>query len=159
MRDGTVELTPLRLDLGAGSLTAQGSVADAFDLQLAMRDVPLRLANTIRPDLGLAGTVNGTARVTGPRDAPDVRFDVTAAGVEGATTRAPAFRRSASRRGADIEPPAQPRCPRQRGRDSRLGPRARFRSAPATSTSPSTCSRFPSRSSTGSPGTADSAAP
>ena len=88
VRNGAVELTPMRLDLGAGSLTAQGSVADAFDLQLAMRDVPLQLANTIRPDLGLAGTVNGTARVTGPRAAPDVRFDVTAAGVEGATTRA-----------------------------------------------------------------------
>ncbi|MFO1209585.1 MAG: translocation/assembly module TamB domain-containing protein, partial [Amaricoccus sp.] len=36
---------------------------------------------------GLAGTVNGTARVTGPRATPDVRFDVAGAGIESAITR------------------------------------------------------------------------
>ena len=53
-----------------------------------MRDLPLDIANTIRPQLGLGGTVNGTARVTGPRDAPDVRFDVRGAGLVSAATRA-----------------------------------------------------------------------
>jgi len=87
VRGGAVELTPLALDVGGGSLTAQGRIADVFDVDLAIRALPLRLANTIRPDLGLAGAVNGTARITGPRDAPDVRFDLAAVGLESAITR------------------------------------------------------------------------
>jgi translocation and assembly module TamB len=84
---GNVELTPLHLDLGTGSVTAEGRIDQAFDVDVALRNVPLALANAIRPDLGLAGTVNGTARVTGPRAAPDIRFDVTANGVASAATR------------------------------------------------------------------------
>lgn len=84
---GAVDLTPLRLDFGSGSLTAQGSMAEAFDIDVAIRAMPLALANAIRPDLQLAGTVDGTARVTGPRAAPDVRFDVAAADVASSVTR------------------------------------------------------------------------
>jgi translocation and assembly module TamB len=87
VRDGAVELTPLSLDFGTGSLTAQGRMAENFDIDVAVRDMPLDLANAVRPDLGLAGRVNGTARVTGPRDAPDVRFNLGAAGVAAAATR------------------------------------------------------------------------
>ncbi len=76
---GTVELTPLRLDVGSGQIEARGSVA--FDIDLAIRDLPLDLANAIQPALGVTGTVNGTARVTGPRDAPDVSFDVSGTGL------------------------------------------------------------------------------
>ncbi len=86
--NGRVALTPLRLDVGAGSLTAQGRLDDAFDIDLALRDLPLAVANAIRPDLALAGTLNGSARVTGTRNAPDVRFDLAAAGVASGLTRA-----------------------------------------------------------------------
>ena len=67
VRGGAVELTPLALDFGTGSLTAQGRIDETFDVDVAIRAMPLALANTIRPDLGLAGTVDGTARITGPR--------------------------------------------------------------------------------------------
>ncbi len=88
IRGGAVELTPLGLDFGGGgNLTAQGRMDERFDLDLAIRNLPLALANAIRPDLGLAGTVNGTARVTGPRATPDVRFDLKAAGIASAITR------------------------------------------------------------------------
>ncbi len=87
MRGGAIELTPLGLDFGGGNLTAKGRMDENFDLDLAISNLPLALANTIRPDLGLAGDINGTARVTGPRDAPDVRFDLKAAGMESAITR------------------------------------------------------------------------
>jgi translocation and assembly module TamB len=85
---GTVELTPTALQVGSGSVTAQGRIADAFDVSLAIRDLPLDIANAVRPDLGLAGRVNGTARVSGPRANPDVRFDLRAAEVASAATRA-----------------------------------------------------------------------
>ncbi|HET9070171.1 MAG TPA: translocation/assembly module TamB domain-containing protein [Amaricoccus sp.] len=84
---GTVELTPLALQVGSGSLTAEGKVAESFDIDVALSNLPLDIANAIRPDLGLGGTVNGTARVTGPRDAPDVRFDLQAAGIVSSITR------------------------------------------------------------------------
>ncbi|MFO1210828.1 MAG: hypothetical protein U1E40_16690, partial [Amaricoccus sp.] len=87
IRGSAVELTPLDLDFGQGNLTAQGKIGDSFDVDLAIRDLPLALANAIQPALGLAGTINGTARVTGPRATPDVRFDVAGAGIESAITR------------------------------------------------------------------------
>ena len=130
VRGGAVELTPLALDFGTGSLTAQGRVDESFDLDLAIRDLPLELANAVRPDLGLAGRVNGTARVTGPRDAPDVRFDLGAAGVASAATRAAglpplALDRHRRHRGR----PPEPRCPRRlRERPRRAARRARCRS-------------------------------
>ncbi len=87
IRDGAVDLTPLRLDFGSGSLTAEGRMDENFDLAVAIKDLPLALANTIRPDLGLAGTINGTAQVTGPRSSPDVRFDVTGTEIASGMTR------------------------------------------------------------------------
>lgn len=84
---GAIELTPLRLDFGTGSLTAEGRVAESFDVDVAIATMPLAIANAIRPDLQLAGTVNGTARLTGPRSAPDVRFDVAATDVASNVTR------------------------------------------------------------------------
>ena len=88
MRGAAIELTPLALDFGSGSLTAQGSIADSFDVDVAIRSMPLALANTIRPDLGLAGTIDGTARITGPRSAPDARFDLTGTGIASSRTQA-----------------------------------------------------------------------
>ena len=84
---GTLELSPLGLDVGRGNLTAQGKVGDSLDVDLTIRDLPLDIANVIRPDLAFAGTVNGSARITGPRSAPDARFQVSAAGVGSAMTR------------------------------------------------------------------------
>lgn len=85
---GTTRLTPLTLDLGSGRLTAQGEIGERFDVDLDIRTLPLSLANTVQPALGLAGTVNGTARVTGPRAAPDVTFDVTGTDIASAVTQA-----------------------------------------------------------------------
>jgi translocation and assembly module TamB len=81
-------LSPLALDLGDGRIEAEGRVADEIDLALAISELPLALANTVQPALGLTGTVDGTARVTGPRDAPDIAFDIAAAGVGSAQAQA-----------------------------------------------------------------------
>ena len=87
VQDGAIDLTPLELSFGTGSLTAKGRIAESFDVDVAIRSMPLALANAIRPDLGLAGTVDGTARITGPRAAPDVRFDLGVAGLASGITR------------------------------------------------------------------------
>ena len=51
--------------------------------------LPLSIANTVRPDLELAGTIDGTARVTGSRERPDVAFNI-----RGDTLRAAALRQA-----------------------------------------------------------------
>ncbi len=84
---GAVELTPLALDLGSGRLTAQGRIAESFDVDLAIEALPLALANTVLPALELGGTVTGSARITGPRAEPDARFDVTGEGIASSQTR------------------------------------------------------------------------
>ncbi|MFT3975335.1 MAG: translocation/assembly module TamB domain-containing protein [Amaricoccus sp.] len=87
VQGGNVMLTPLKLSIGNGSLTAEGKVADTFDVDVALSAVPLAIANTIQPALALAGTVDGRVRITGPRGAPDVTYDLTAADVASAITR------------------------------------------------------------------------
>ncbi len=85
---GAVTLTPLELDFGTGSLSAEGHVAEDIDIRLDIADLPLDLGNAIRPQLELAGVVNGTARVGGTRAAPSVTFDASATGLATAPTRA-----------------------------------------------------------------------
>lgn len=86
--EGAVTLTPLELDFGTGKLSAEGRVAEDIDLRLDIADMPLDIANAIRPQLALAGVVNGTARVGGTRAAPNITFDAGATGLAAAPTRA-----------------------------------------------------------------------
>lgn len=72
------------IDAGSGRVKVNGSVADKLDLSVAISDLPLALANAVKADLGLGGTVNGTARITGTRDQPNIVFDVKARGVTAA---------------------------------------------------------------------------
>jgi translocation and assembly module TamB len=84
---GAVRLTPLALDLAGGRLTAQGEIAEAFDVDVTLERLPLSLANAVAPALGLEGVVGGALRITGPRAAPDARFDLAGEGVASAATR------------------------------------------------------------------------
>jgi translocation and assembly module TamB len=87
VRDGTTTLTPLTLDLGTGQITAQGTIADAFDLAVDLTTVPLDIANAVMPNMGAEGQITGTARVTGPRATPNVTFNVAGSGLGAAATR------------------------------------------------------------------------
>nr|WP_245419602.1 translocation/assembly module TamB domain-containing protein [Phyllobacterium salinisoli] len=80
-------LSDILLDVGGGRISLRGEVADALNLSVAIRDLPLAIANTVRPDLGLGGTVNGTANITGTRAKPDVAFDINARSVTAAQLR------------------------------------------------------------------------
>ena len=73
----TVAVEALTLDVGGGRLTAQGTVAQNVDLAVTMASLPLSIANLVRPDLDLGGTLDGEARVTGPRANPSARFTLT----------------------------------------------------------------------------------
>ena len=67
----------LAIDVAGGRIEADGTVGDRLDLDLAITALPLEIANLVRPDLGLGGRIDGTAQVSGTREAPDVAFQLT----------------------------------------------------------------------------------
>ncbi|WP_297560127.1 translocation/assembly module TamB domain-containing protein [Nitratireductor sp.] len=69
-------LDPLEIDVAGGRIRASGKVANSLDLAVDLANVPLSIANTIQPDLGLGGTLNGKADIKGTRAKPMVTFDV-----------------------------------------------------------------------------------
>lgn len=69
---------------GAGgiSLQAQGSAPVGegdLDMKVAIRELPVALANGFRPELGLAGVLRGDASVAGSIKAPRGTYDLTIA--------------------------------------------------------------------------------
>ncbi|MGH7002814.1 MAG: translocation/assembly module TamB domain-containing protein, partial [Alphaproteobacteria bacterium] len=83
-----VSFDDILLDIGKGKVSIKGAVAESLDLAVTIRQLPLDIANTIKPDLGLGGEINGSARIGGTREKPDVNFDVQARGVTAAAARA-----------------------------------------------------------------------
>jgi translocation and assembly module TamB len=77
----------VRLDVGGGRITATGSAGDALNIALTMEALPLSVANAVAPDLGLAGTLIGTAKITGTALKPNAQFDLTGQGINAAAIR------------------------------------------------------------------------
>ena len=70
----------LLLDVGGGRIGVRGTVAEKLSLAVSIDKSPLAIANAIRPDLALGGTVDGSAAITGTRSAPDIGFDLKGRG-------------------------------------------------------------------------------
>lgn len=81
LNGGVVELKGVAVALGAGRLDVDGTVGDRLDLTARARAVPLSVASIIDPNLGLNGTLDAEARITGIKTAPtgDWRVKVTKA--------------------------------------------------------------------------------
>ena len=77
----------LTLDVGGGRVSATGSIARELDLDITIAQLPLSIANLVRPDLALGGTIDGRAAISGTRDAPQASFDVTGADLTAAALR------------------------------------------------------------------------
>lgn len=82
-----ITIDGLDLAVGGGEVSANGTIADTLDLNVRIASLPLAIANAIKPDLGLGGTVDGTAVVSGTRDNPNIRFDATGSGLRAAALR------------------------------------------------------------------------
>jgi translocation and assembly module TamB len=76
IRGQNITLDSLTLDVGGGRVTAAGRVEDTLALDVAIRALPLAIANTVKPDLRLGGMLDGTARIAGTRARPDISFDI-----------------------------------------------------------------------------------
>lgn len=79
--NGALTLSPTVLDVGEGRLEVSGTSGDTLGLDLLMEVVPLGLVNDIVPGLNVAGTIDGSARISGTPDAPSADFDLRAQGV------------------------------------------------------------------------------
>ncbi len=83
----SVSLDALRFDVGSGSITASGSAGDALNIALDITSLPLSIANAVMPDLGLAGTLDGRATITGTGSDPKVAFEARGAGINAAAIK------------------------------------------------------------------------
>ena len=90
-RDNTVTLETATITNPQGvSVDVAGTVplsGSGLDVRADIRDLPLALANTVAPELGLSGTVSGSATATGSVAQPDVTFDITGRELSAAQVR------------------------------------------------------------------------
>ncbi|MDX8445156.1 translocation/assembly module TamB domain-containing protein [Mesorhizobium captivum] len=85
--NGVTSIEKLALNLGGGSATVSGSAGQTLDLTANLASLPAALANDFVPGLDAAGTLNGTAHVTGASTNPEVQFSAQLAGAETSQTR------------------------------------------------------------------------
>lgn len=84
MKGSDISFGDIVVNTGEGQVKVNGVIGERLDLSVALSNLPLALANTFKPELGLGGTVNGTARVTGTREKPSAAFELAARGVTAA---------------------------------------------------------------------------
>ncbi|MER0238531.1 translocation/assembly module TamB domain-containing protein [Fulvimarina sp. MAC8] len=77
----TLQLTQAQLDVGSGSLTASGTVGETLDLDLALNQLPVGLANGFVDGLGAEGTISGTGTATGSLSDPSAEFSLEGSGI------------------------------------------------------------------------------
>ncbi|MEP9398700.1 translocation/assembly module TamB domain-containing protein [Mesorhizobium sp. KR2-14] len=87
MRGEKISIDDLVLDVGGGRVSARGEIDEKLDLAVSIARLPLAIANAVRPDLALAGTVDGTANIGGTRANPDVRFSLKGNSIAAAALR------------------------------------------------------------------------
>ncbi|AZO13771.1 translocation/assembly module TamB [Mesorhizobium sp. M2A.F.Ca.ET.043.05.1.1] len=85
--NGVTIIEKLALNLGGGSATVSGSAGETLDVTANLANLPLALGNDFVPGLDGAGTLEGTAHVTGPSSNPDIQFNAKVAGAETSQTR------------------------------------------------------------------------
>ncbi|PPD43906.1 MAG: hypothetical protein CTY15_08680 [Methylocystis sp.] len=68
---GAAEFRGVALGLGSGRLDIDGAAGERLDVTAKARGVPLSIASIVDPALGLDGTLEADARITGSKSAPD----------------------------------------------------------------------------------------
>ena len=87
------------------------------NLAVSIKALPLAIANAIRPDLALGGTIDGSAAVTGTRAAPDVAFDLKGRAIAAAALRQAGLRSiNVDAKGTSSAQTAQHQCVRRQPR-------------------------------------------
>ena len=85
--DGGVAVRELTLAIGSGRLTMAGRAGANLDLTLDARALPLAAADIAVPGLGLAGTLDANAKITGAAAQPSGTWSLRVAGLTAPQTR------------------------------------------------------------------------
>jgi translocation and assembly module TamB len=87
LQDGSVTLSNVVIAADQGRVALSGTIGDRLDLAVDIRNLLLQTAEIVMPNLGLAGTVNGSASVTGTASNPTGTYRITLSGLATAQTR------------------------------------------------------------------------
>ncbi|MEM0908893.1 MAG: translocation/assembly module TamB domain-containing protein [Pseudomonadota bacterium] len=74
--------------IGGGEVRASGPIAPRLGVKVDLTNLPLALAASAAPDLGLSGRLAGRVEARGPLTAPEASFDLSAADLSVAQLRA-----------------------------------------------------------------------
>ncbi|HEY6633858.1 MAG TPA: translocation/assembly module TamB domain-containing protein [Rhizobiaceae bacterium] len=85
--NGTTTLANVALDIGGGNVTLSGTAGTNLNLDATLAAVPASLVNNFAPGLDAAGTISGTAKITGAAANPSVGYSLDWRGAQTAQTR------------------------------------------------------------------------
>lgn len=88
VQDGGAAIRGLVLATNGGRLSVDGRAGPRSDLKVTARAVPLSVADLVAPDLGLAGTLDGEAAISGALGAPTGTYRLRLAKVVSTQTKA-----------------------------------------------------------------------
>jgi translocation and assembly module TamB len=72
--DGAATIRDLSIAAEGGRITLSGRAGDTLDLSVGISRLPLSVAEIVQPGLGLSGTADGEATITGSSAAPQGRY-------------------------------------------------------------------------------------
>lgn len=78
---GGVVIDGFSLKTGGGGIDINGSAGEALDLKVAIRSLPLGLADIAVPGTGVSGTLSGDVNVSGPATAPNGAYTLRVSGL------------------------------------------------------------------------------
>jgi translocation and assembly module TamB len=81
IENGTVQVSAFDLAVGNGRISAEGVAGKTLDFKVVFKNLPLEAANAVKPDLGLAGSLSGSAHITGEPSDPTAVFEVDGNGI------------------------------------------------------------------------------
>ncbi|MTI42984.1 autotransporter secretion inner membrane protein TamB [Roseibium hamelinense] len=73
---GTAKVDGLTLKLGSGQLSVAGTAGETLDMKAELKAIPLALANSVQPGLGLSGTLSGSVTASGTSADPKVVWSI-----------------------------------------------------------------------------------
>ncbi len=81
LQDAMARIDALVIAANGGRISISGDAGERLDLSIDVAALPLSVAEIFAPGIGLTGTAEGSARLTGPADAPEGNYRINLANV------------------------------------------------------------------------------
>lgn len=79
-----IQVDTARFDVGGGQIAVSGTSGKTLDLDIGINALPLAIANSVMPSLGLGGTLDGRIAVSGTTADPKITYNVSGRGLDAA---------------------------------------------------------------------------